>query len=266
MVARAKDLWSLAYSQWVDPQELRAAVEDQVIRDDLDYRSRVLICDSLKALRHYWGDERVEGWLNVSPVGEQIKAICRGPWDDDRGFFSLMRRIVEPTEPDTIRQYFRELSQRVPGSMQLIVGGSVALCLLGYLSRRAQGIDVAGQLPYELHSRTPLLKNLAGRYGLELLPFEERHLPSGWQNRLHRLDTFGGITVDLVDAFDIFLSKLFSDRNKDRDDLHALRPQLDKETLARRLHDTCGSMLVAESLRQRAEQNWYVLYGESLPT
>ena len=87
-----------------------------------------------------------------------------------------------------------------------------------------------------------------------------------WQDRLHYFDTFGELTVYLVDACDVFLSKLFSIRTKDLDDLRALTRHLDKETLARRLRDTCGSMLVAESLRQRAEQNWYILYGEALPT
>jgi len=31
------------------------------------------------------------------------------------------------------------------------------------------------------------------------------------------------------------------------------------------LKDTMASTLAAESLRQRAEQNWYIVFGESLP-
>ena len=54
--------------------------------------------------------------------------------------------------------------------------------------------------------------------------------------------------------------------DEDRDDLRMLKPQLDKDTLIRKLKDTTGSMLAAESLRQRAEQNWYILYGEPLPS
>jgi hypothetical protein len=69
-----------------------------------------------------------------------------------------------------------------------------------------------------------------------------------------------------VDVYDVFLSKLFSARTKDRDDLRALVPQLDKDPLIRKLKETTGSMLAAESLRQRAEQNWYILYGEPLPS
>jgi hypothetical protein len=267
MVVRAKDLWSLvSNNQWVDPQALRAAVEDQVIRQDLDYRSRLLIRDSLKALRHYWGDERVEGWLEASPVGEQIKVICQGPWDDDRGFSSLMRRVVDVLKPETIERYFRELSRHVRRPLRLAVGGSAALILPGYLSRPTEDIDVVDEVPKEIREQYALLDDLKTRYGLELAHFQQHYLPVRWQDRLHYHDTFGELTVDLVDACDVFLSKLFSVRTKDLDDLRALTAHLDKETIARRLHDTCGSMLVAESLRQRAEQNWYVLYGESLPT
>jgi Nucleotidyltransferase of unknown function (DUF6036) len=255
MVVRAKDLWSLAWNyQWVDPEELRAAVEEQVIRQDLDYRSRLLIRDSLKALRHYWGDERVEMWLKESPVGEEIETICRGPWDDDRGFSSL------------IRDYFRDLSRHVHRPLRLAVGGSVALILPGYLSRPTLDIDVVDEVPKELREQHGLLDDLKTRYGLELAHFQQHYLPMRWQDRLHYLDTYGELTVYLVDVYDVFLSKLFSIRTKDLDDLRALRPHVEKETLARRLHDTCGSMLVAESLRQRAEQNWYILYGEALPT
>jgi hypothetical protein len=267
MVVPAKDLWGLVLNhQWVDPQALRAAVEDQVVRRDLDYRSRVLIRDSVKALRHYWGDERVEGWLKGSPVGAEIEAICCGPWDDDRGFSSLMKRVMDVTKPETIQEYFRQLSQHVHRPLKLAVGGSVALIVPGYLSRPTEDIDVVDDVPAELRSQHALLDDLKTRYGLELAHFQQHYLPSGWQNRLHYHDTFGELTVYLVDVYDIFLSKLFSSRTKDLDDLRALKPQLDKDTLIRRLHDTTASMLADEPLRKRAGQNWYILYGEASPT
>ena len=266
MVVRAKDLWSLAWNyQWVDPHELRAAVEDQVIRQDLDYRSRVLIRDSVKALRHYWGDERVEKWLKDSAVGEQIEAICRGPWDDDRGFSSLMSRVMDVIKPETIQEYFRDLSRHVRRPLRIAVGGSAALIVPGLLSRPTEDIDIVDEVPKELREQHALLDELKTRYGLELAHFQQHYLPMRWQDRLHYLDTFGELTVYLVDVYDVALSKLFSIRTKDLDDLRALKPNLDKDTLTRRLHDTCGSMLVAESLRKRAVDNWYILYGEALP-
>jgi hypothetical protein len=266
MVVRAKDLWSLIRNQWVDAQELRAAVEDQVTRQDLDYRSRLLIRDSVKALRHHWGDERVDKWLKESPQGEQIATICRGPWECDRGFSSLMERVVDVLTPQTIERFFRELSRHVRRPLRLAVGGSAALIVPGYLSRPTEDIDVVDEVPKELREQHALLNELKERYGLELAHFQQHYLPMRWQDRLHYYDTFDELTVYLVDAIDVFLSKLFSIRTKDLDDLRALTSHLDKETIARRLHDTCGSMLVAESLRQRAEHNWYILYGEALPT
>jgi hypothetical protein len=237
-----------------------------VARRDLDYRSRVLIRDSLKALRHYWGDERVEAWLRDSPFGAEIETICHGPWDDDRGFPFLEDQVMEPTRPETIQEFLQGLSTLVRRPTRVAVGGSIALILPGYLARETQDLDVVDEVPAEIRSQHQRLAELEKRYRLQIAHFQQHYLPMGWQNRLHYLDTFGELTVYLVDVYDIFLSKLFSIRSKDGDDLRALKPKLDKDTLARRLHDTCGSMLVAESLRQRAEQNWFTLYGEALPT
>jgi len=266
MVVRAKDLWSLAHRQWVDAEELRAAVEDQVVRRDLDYRSRLLIRDSVKALQHYWGNERVESWLKGSPIGDEIVSICRGPWDDDRGFPFLMEQVMEPTRPETIQEFLQGVSTLVHRPTRIAVGGSIALILPGYLTRETQDLDVVDEVPQEIRSQHQKLAELEQRYRLQIAHFQQHYLPMRWQDRLHYLATFGDLTVYLVDAYDVFLSKLFSIRTKDGDDLRALKPHLDKATLARLLLDTCGSMLVAESLRERAVKNWYILYGEPLPT
>ena len=52
---------------------------------------------------------------------------------------------------------------------------------------------------------------------------------------------------------------------KDRDDLRMLAPQLDKETITRRWRATTQDLLAVPGLREKAEQNWYIIYGESLP-
>ena len=49
-------------------------------------------------------------------------------------------------------------------------------------------------------------------------------------------------------------------------DMRVLLPQLDKTTLVQRFKDTTVSMLAAEELRLLAEQNWYILFGEKLPS
>jgi len=76
MPVGAKDLWSLALDHLqVDPDDLVEAIEAQVSRGDLDYRSRLLIHDSLDALQLHWGQERLQRWLRQCPHRKQIKAI-----------------------------------------------------------------------------------------------------------------------------------------------------------------------------------------------
>jgi hypothetical protein len=147
----------------------------------------------------------------------------------------------------------------------MYVGGSAALILPGYLSRQTEDIDAVDEVPAEIRSQHKVLQELADRYGLHLAHFQRHYLPMRWEQRVHSRPPYGLLQVYLLDVYDVFLSKLFSARTKDQDDLRALAPQLDKAILAQRLHDTTGSMLAAETLRQRAEKNWYILYGESLP-
>ncbi|OAI41863.1 hypothetical protein AYO40_02120 [Planctomycetaceae bacterium SCGC AG-212-D15] len=266
MVVQTKDLWALVeHQQHIDPQDLTAAIEDQVTRRDLDYRSRVLIRDSVKALRHYWGPERVSAWLESSPHGREIETICRGPWDDDRGFSSLMRRVMDVTRPETIEQYLRELGGHVRKPLHLDIGGSAALILSGHLLRRTGDIDVVDEVPAEIRAQHALLEAMHARYGLELAHFQRHDLPLGWEQRRHTQRAFDQLQVALVDVYDIFLSKLFSIRTKDFDDLRALLPQLDKEKIIRQLGETTHSMLAAPDLRERARHNWYILFGENLP-
>jgi hypothetical protein len=267
MAVQTRDLWSLVLDrQQIDPQDLTAAIEDQIIREDLDYRTRVLIRDSVKALRHYWGPERLAAWLKASPVGQRIESICNQKWDDDRGFPSLMRRVMDVTRPETIQQFLREIGQHVRRSLKLEIGGSGAMILLGHLAKKTDDIDVVDEVPAEIRSQYQLLDELAQRYGLEITHFQRHYLPMGWENRLHFAGTFGALSVYLVDVYDVFLSKLFSRRTKDRDDLRELAPQLDKEILVRKLKESTQSMLAAPDLRENAEKNWYVLYGEPLPS
>jgi hypothetical protein len=262
-----KDLWGLVnYHQHVDPQDLAAAIEDQVGRGDLDYRTCVLIRDSVKALRNYWGAERLGAWLAASPVGARIEAVCKQEFDDERGFPSLMRRVMDVTRPETIEQFLRELSTHVRRSLRLDIGGSAALILRGHLSKKTEDIDVVDEVPAEFRSQHQLLSELQEKYGLELAHFQRHYLPMGWEQRLHSLPPFGRMQVYLVDLYDVFLRKLFSARTKDQGDLRVLHPQLDKEILVRKLKETTQSMLAAPGLREKAEKNWYILYGEPLPS
>jgi Nucleotidyltransferase of unknown function (DUF6036) len=262
---RCKDLWSLALDHLqVDPDDLAEAIEYQVHLGDLDYRTRLLIHDSLDALQCHWGPERLQRWLLQCPYREQIKAIWTAYYDEV-GFPSLRRRIVEITRPEQVRQFLRELAQSVQHPVRLAVGGAIALILPGLLSRRTEDIDVVNEVPSELRSQHQLLATLAVRYGLGLTHFQSHYLPKGWEQRLHSQEAFGHLHVYLVDVYDVFLRKLFSARNKDRDDVRMLASQLDKKTIIRRLRNTCHDLLATPGLREKAEQNWYIIYGESFP-
>ena len=265
MTVQAKDLWSLALDHLqIAPDDLVEAIAEQIRREDLDYRSRLLIHESLEALQACWGPERLRRWLRQCPYRAQIEAIWMVHYDEV-GFPSLRRRVMDTTRPEQVKQCFRELALHVQHPLQLEVGGAIALILPGLLSHRTEGVDVVNEVPLALRSQHHLLATLATRYGLALTPFQSHYLPTGWQQRLHSQEPFGRLHVSLVDVYDVFLSKLFSARLKDRDDLRMLAPQLDKTIIAHRVRDMAQDLLAAPGLRENAAQNWYILYGEPFP-
>ena len=94
---------------------------------------------------------------------------------------------------------------------------------------------------------------------------QSHYFPQGWQERVHSFGVYNHLQVSLVDVVDVFLSKLFSARIKDMADLKVLLPQLDKEVIVRRLRESCQDFLAAASLKELAEKNWQILFGEELP-
>ncbi|HZT78707.1 MAG TPA: DUF6036 family nucleotidyltransferase [Gemmataceae bacterium] len=266
MTAATKDLWSIyRLRQQLDPRDLTRAIEEQVRSGDLDYRTRLLIHECVDALRDYWGHGRVADWLTASPVGRDIEAIWQQQYDDDVGFPSLRRRVMDVTSPEMIAGFFRDLSSHVHRPLRLCIGGSVACILMGYLSRKTEDIDIVDEVPAEIRSQHQLLARLQQRYDLQLGHFQSHYLPSGWEQRLHSQAPVGQLQVWLVDVYDVFLSKLNSKRDKDMDDLVRLVPQLDKEVLVHRLKTSAQGLFAPPNLRKQAEQNWYVLFGEPLP-
>jgi hypothetical protein len=223
-----------------------------------------LIRDSIEALRDFWGEKRFESWLKGCSQRATIHRICQGEFEEV-GFPSLRKRLVESTKPEDIKEYLRELGSHLNQPLTLIIGGSIALILTNRLSRKTEDIDVVDEVPKEIREQHELLDRLHERFGIYVRHFQQHYLPSGWQKRVHSTETFGRIQAYLVDAIDVFLSKLTSIREKDLDDLRALKPQFDKDELVKRLKDTMGSTFASEILRQRAQHNWYVLYGEDLP-
>ncbi len=259
------DLWKLVWGKpSVDARSLAEAVEAAAAQPDLDHRTRLLIRDAVEALEGFWGRQRLLDWLRRSRTRPLMEAIREEDFGEV-GFPSLQERIVDATDPDTIRAYLRELATHVHRPVRLVIGGAIALILEGFLSRSTEDVDVVDEVPAELREQHALLDELRKSYSLRLTHFQSHFLPSGWGNRLHSLEPMGRLQAALVDVYDVFLGKLFSARRKDRDDLRLLLPALDAEILEARLKETCGSFLADPALRAKAEQNWYVLTGRALP-
>jgi len=219
--------------------------------------------DSLNALTEKWGEDRLSAWLSQSPQRILIENIRREPLGP-AGFSLLIHRIMEPTRAEIVSEFLRELGERVSQPTSISIGGSIALILPGLLSRRTEDINVVDEVPVQIRGDHALLEALSRRYSIRLAHFQSHYLPAGWESRLHSLDTFGQLHVRLVDAGDIFLGKLFSNREKDLDDLRVLASLMDKNELVARL-PTAAVLRAEERLRKNAEQNWYIVYGEALP-
>jgi hypothetical protein len=255
----------------VDPDELARAVEDAVGAqfDSLDYRTRLLVRDGLDALRSYWGAVRFDTWFARSPQRDALNRLRRDdtiastPPDD--GFPTLAGRLVKPTDRNTVMQLLRELSAHVTQPTRLVIGGSIAMLLAGHLARHTDDIDVVDELPANLRLQPELLENLAWRYGLRLAHFQSHFLPAGWEARVHSIDTLARLQVFAVDAYDVFVGKLFSVREKDRDDLRALAPRLDRAIVQDRVARTTSDLRSEPRLLDAAKRNWFILFGDELP-
>ncbi len=265
MPIAAPDLWTLTFGQpWIDPEALAIALEAQAAQPDLDFRTRLLIRDSLNALSNIWGTDRFESWLNSENSCVELREIRianLGP----PGFPTLQQRIMNTLRPQTVLEFLRELGTRLNRPTPMIVGGSIALILSDDLNRATDDINVVDEVPAEIRSQYELLDDLAARYGLRVTHFQSHFLPTGWRERVRSLQQFGNLDVFLIDTCDIFIGKLFSARLKDRDDLRHLIRRLDKARIESRLRSTASSLRAIPLLAKNAEENWYILYGEQLP-
>src|SRR5579885_3202725 len=99
MPVRTRDLWTVTQGRpEVDPTDLANALCDQVLREPLDYRTRLLIRDSLDALRTFWGNEQLNRWLDHCAQRDRILQICREDFERP-GFPTLAERLMEKTDP-----------------------------------------------------------------------------------------------------------------------------------------------------------------------
>ena len=260
------DLWKLALSAGpVDASQLAEAVELQAMdQSSLDFRTRLLIRDSVDAIGKYWGQSRLENWLTSSPAGTTIRSLQLADLGPP-GFSLLSHRIMDATKSDSVMEFLRELGLAIAAPEKIEIGGAIALIIAGVLSRRTEDIDIVDEVPASIRNEHDLLRRLAGRYGLQLTHFQSHFLPEGWRNRIRGLGRLGKLDVFVVDPLDIFVGKLFSAREKDRDDLRALARVLGKNEIEDRLKTSAKSLAAQKSLAAHAADNWYILFGETLP-
>jgi Nucleotidyltransferase of unknown function (DUF6036) len=259
-------LWSMALGGLpIDAGSLASAIENEISQpiDHLDFRTRLLIRDSLEAMEIHWGRDKVNAWLTQSPHRAKLDAICN-PDLGEAGFPSFAHRIMDTVKPRTVLQFLRELGIHCPQPARLEIGGAIAGILAGMLSPHTEDIDVVDEVPIVLRSQHEMLDELANRFGLRLTHFRS-HYPTGWQDRLRLLDHFGNLEVLMLDPHDLFIGKLFSQRIKDRDDLGAMPSQLDKAALENRFRESTSALRNDSRLAKFAAENWYILYGQSLP-
>jgi len=262
------DLWSMALGGGpLDAASLAAAIEQSAHgdSDSLDFRTRLLIRDSLDALEHHWGRDRLRRWLANAAAAKTLAEISRSQDNVPPGFPSIRNRIVDSTKEEIVLQFLRELGLRCAQPARLEIGGPIALILAGVLSRRTEDIDLVDEVPVALRSQHKILDELANRYALRLIRFLSHFLPLDWKLRLHSMGKFGNLDVWRIDACDVFVGKLFSARIKDRDDLRAMLPHLSKATIEDRLRRFAGPLLAEPELARMASENWFVLFGQPLP-
>ena len=257
-------LWRLAFDQpYVDVDDLARAVDEQLASGDLDYRTRLLIRRSVESIREHWPHDRSERWMDSGPGREALRRIMSEKFDEE-GFPYLRYGVVVSTRPETVRQFLAEVDALLLDPLRLVIGGAISMILAGYLSRQTHDIDVVNEVPMEIRKHHAKLHEIAKRYRLELGHFQSHYLPAGWESRIHWWSDFRHLRVYLIDPYDFFVGKLVSVRDKDRDDLRAMVGRLDKSKIIERLPWASGQ-LSAQRLREMAEKNWYILFGEPLP-
>ncbi|MCA9775261.1 MAG: hypothetical protein KC800_01035 [Candidatus Eremiobacteraeota bacterium] len=180
------------------------------------------------------------------------------------GFPNLGTRIATPMKKHTIEQYLRELGTRLQTPASVVIGGSSALILQDLLSRATEDIDVVDEVPLSLREMHEWRAGARTRYGLYIAHFQSRYLPTNWEERLNSSGRLGKLEVFLIDPVDIFVGKLFSRREKDLDDLRVLGQLLERAKIDDRL-EFARALSSDETRRSVAEENYYIVFGDSFP-
>jgi hypothetical protein len=264
MVRSNPDLHSLVYgTPWIDPRTLLAAIDGELRAPAPDFRTRLLLRDSMNALERRWGGGTLLTALSPDVRGAASRILTEDLGEP--GFTTLDRRMADATSPEAIADFLRTLGEKIHTPARLAIGGSASLILWGMLQRPTDNVDAVSEVPAPIRVECDLLGRLTARFGLRLAHFQSCYLPTGWERRLQPFLRFGSVDVRLVEPFDTFAGKLFSEREKDRDDLRMLKRAVNREAIEERLKSSCAGLLGDPARRAMAERNWYILFGEPLP-
>jgi hypothetical protein len=161
-----------------------------------------------------------------------------------------------------IRQIFSLLGERVRGSVDVYIAGSIPTLIQGLSARPTDDIDIVNEVPAEIRKQSDLLKRIRTEYGLTFGHVQSHYLPANWQQRRRFLGDFGGLHVYLVDVVDIFVSKLSSKQEKHQQDLRVLAKKLNKDEIKSRLLGDGKPFLDDPFLRPQIEKNWTFVFQE----
>lgn len=266
MATQTIDLWELTYGKpQIDPTDLSEAVCQQAGEDDLDYRTRLLIRDSVVALRAHWGSKRVDRWLACCPNRDRIEAIGREEFDKV-GFPTIPRRLIDKTKPEVLLRLFEQVGQSISQETTVYVTGAVALILSGYLSNHTDDIEFVHDLLATMRDNQALRERMEGMSGFELGYVPGCCYPHYWKKRVQPVGAFGKLQVFRLDVCDVLLSKLFSERQGDIDDMRLVFPKLEKANVVRRFQEEGSFLLMLSPTKaETCRRNWQLLFGEPLP-
>jgi len=262
-------LWGLIMAPTIDPATLTRGIESALMRENLDWRTMQLIKEGWDALEQAAGSAMLDRYLlngTAHEIRETILARTSGVENchGEIKFPSLKERLMTHLSPVFLGQFLRELGTRITRPTTITMGGAASLVLQGLISRATEDIDLVDEVPVEIREEHQMLEELSSRYGLRIAHFQSHYLPERWQTRTADFGTFGKIHLRLVDPHDIIAGKVYSPRPKDLDDFRLLAPSLDNQRLRELVIRGLSSLWSSNETRQRAIQNWYVVYGENL--
>lgn len=265
MATQALDLWDLIHERpELDPHDLADALCRKAGDAERCYRTRLLIRDSMTALRGYWGEAKVAAWLEQCPYKDTILSYCQQEFDKI-GFPSLPRRVKEKTKPEKVYEVFDFLGSCLDQETSVTVGGAAALILPGFVERHTDDVEFVGDVPLGLRANSPFRSMVQHRFRLVLKQTNPGELPSGWEERVRPLSTYGRLHVSLIDAHDIFLSRLGRFDLTSLNDRRVLYTRLNTCILSELLRNSCNHLMASNSFRDTARDQWHIYFGEPLP-